>query len=127
MEPGETVASYQRYYVGGLPRNCCAVPAADADTVQITAMVKLDFVPVVTPTDYLLVQNLEALIAECQAVRYSEMDSPAAMTKEAERHRAAIRLLNGELAHYAGKEQVAINFAPFGSAHLARQRIGTMI
>lgn len=125
MEPGETVAAYQRYYVGGLPLNCCTIPG-DATTAQLTVMVKLDFVPAVVPTDYLLVQNIEAIIAECQAIRYSGMDSPGAILKAADRHREAIRYLNGELMHYVGEDSTAISFSPFGSARLSCQRIGAL-
>jgi len=125
MEPSETVASYRRYYFSGVPNNCCS--GTTEGDVQVTAMVKLDLVPCKAQTDYLLVQNLEALIAECQSIRFSEMDSPGAMVKAEERHRAAIRLINGELAHFEGTHRPAIEFAPFGSAHLNRQRIGSLI
>jgi len=124
MEPSETVASYRRYYFSGVPSNCCN--GAEEGTVQVTALVKLDLIPCKVDTDYLLVQNLEALIAECQSVRFSEMDSPGAMIKSEERHRAAIRLINGELAHFEGKDQPVISFDPFGSAHLRNQRIGSL-
>jgi len=127
MEPTETTATYQRYYFSGVPQNCCNTTDPADTTVQATAIVKLDLIPVRAATDYLLIQNIEALIAECQSVRYSEMDSPQAMVKSQERHRAAIRLLNGELIHYSGKEPVAVDFAPFGSAHLSCQRIGRLM
>lgn len=123
MEPGETTASYRRYYLDNLPRNCCA-GTGTADTVTITAIAKLDMIPVVVDTDYFIIQNLEALIEECQAVRYSEMDSAQAAQLEAKCHARAIGHLNGELAHYLGKNRPAVSWKPFGSACLERVAIG---
>lgn len=124
MEPSEETASYRRYYLQGVPRNCCGTN--EEGNVQITAIAKLDLIPVVADTDYCLIQNLEAIIEECASVRYAEMDSPTAKAMSQERHKLAIGFLNGELNHYIGKDQVAVNFAPFGSAHLPRQKIGRL-
>lgn len=123
MQPGETTAWYARYYLNALPRNCCNPPGGDSTTVQIKAMVKLDLVPVVVPTDYLLIQSKEALIAEGEAGRLADMDSADAKAQSAERHRAAIRFLQGELAHREGTDNVATDFAPFGNSPLSRVNI----
>jgi len=125
MEPSEQVAGYRRYFLGGLPRNCCD-PGSDVTKVQVTALAKLEFVPVKVDTDYLLIGNIEALIAECESVRYSSMDSPTAKQMSQERHGQAIRLLQGELVHQLGREMPAISFSPFGSAHLRNQAIGSL-
>src|SRR5438128_2469659 len=125
MEPGETVASYRRYYVGGLPSSCCNPPTV-GNTVQVTALVKLEFVPVRVPTDYLLIGNVEALTHEAQAGRYMKMDTDNAKQQAEYHHRAAIRLLQGQLVHQTGKLLPAINFAPFGTARLKHQKIGTL-
>lgn len=125
MQPTETTASYRRYYLHNLPDNCCHTGVED--TIQVTAIAKLDLIPVRAQTDYLLIQNLEAIIEECQSVRYSEMDEPTALQMSENRHKQAIGLLNGEQAHYYGLNQAAVNFAPFGSAKLRARRIGTLI
>lgn len=125
MEPSEEVASYRRYYLAGLPKNCCD-PGDDTTTAQVTAMAKLEFVPVRVDTDYLLISNIEALICECESIRYSTMDSPGAKQMAQERHAQAIRLLQGELVHQLGRERPAIAFSPFGSAHLRNQYIGRL-
>lgn len=125
MEPGEQTASYRRYYLNGLPCNCCQSPDS-GNQVQVTALAKLEIIPVVTDTDYLLIQNLEAVIEEGQSLRYSEMDDPSAKQMAQERHIQAIRLLNGELNHYIGKDQVAVNFKPFGSSPLRKYKIGSL-
>lgn len=128
MEPSEKVAAYQTYFFYKLPQGCCqAAGASDDSLVQLKALVKLDLVPVVADSDYLLIQSTEAIIAECQSIRYSEMDSTESVGKSAERHRAAIRYLNGQLRHYEGIETLAVNFAPFGNARLANQHIGRLM
>lgn len=135
MQPSETTASYRRYYLHNLPRTCCAVDelatgcttARSSTTIQVTALAKLELIPVKVPTDYLLIQNLEAIIEECQSVRYSEMDEPTALQMSMNRHKSAIGFLNGEQAHYQGITQPAVAFYPFGMARLRRQKIGTMI
>lgn len=127
MEPSETVAGYRRYYINGLPNTCCAPTTNTAQPLQVTAIAKLDLVPVAVDTDYLLFHNLEAIIEECCSVRYSEIDSSSAKEMAQEKHLQAIRLLQGELVHYLGKERPAISFAPFGSARLCRQKIGGLI
>lgn len=128
MQPTETTASYRRYYFNQLPCTCCPQGAAtEPGPVQVKAIAKLDLIPVAADTDYCLIQNLEALIEECQSVRYSEMDTPTAKTMAAERHVQAIRMLNGELNHFIGQKSPAIQMQVFGSARLEKQRIGTLI
>ena len=125
MEASETTAWYRRYYFNPVPCNCCGT--GPTTPVTVTAMAKLDFVPVQCDTDYCLIQNQEAIIEECASVRYSEMDTPGAKQMSQERHMQAIRLLNGELTHFYGKNEPAVSFAPWGNARLECQRIGTLI
>jgi hypothetical protein len=126
MEPGETVADYRRYYLHNLPRNCCRIQNLPVQPVRVTAIAKLELIPVVADTDYFLIQNLEALIEECQSIRLSEMDNTASQQLALVHHTNAIRLLSGELAHYLGKQNPAVSFLPFGSAKLERQHVGMM-
>ena len=127
MQPGEQVAGYRRYYLNDLPCNCCNPASGPVLPLQVTAIAKLEMIPVGTDSDYCLLQNLEAITEECQSIRYSEMESESAKKMAAERHVQAVRLLQGELVHYLGKTTAAVNFAPFGSAKLGRQKIGTLI
>lgn len=126
MEPGETTANYRRYYLDHLPCFCCQPnpPQSSPQPVQVNAIVKLEMIPVVCDTDYLLLQNQEAIISECQSIRMSKMDTTTASEKEAQYHQKAIQLLNSELTHYLGKNTPAVQFSPFGSADLRRLRIG---
>lgn len=123
MDPTEDNAYYRRYYIQGLPESCCECDS-DPDTVQLTAMAKLEFIPVKVDTDYLLISNEDALKAECQAIRYEEMDSPSAAQMAQLRHREAIRFLNKELTHYTGRERPALAFSPFGCETLAGAGVG---
>lgn len=64
MDPGETTASYRRYYFSNLPCSCCPVPGATEGTVQVKAIAKLDLIPMRVDTDYSLLTCLEAFIEE---------------------------------------------------------------
>lgn len=125
MEPGETTASYRRYYLDHLPCWCCKPmpPEEPCKPVIVSAIVKLDLIPVVVDTDYCLIQNKEAIILECQSIRMSKMDSVTAASKAKDYHADAIKLLIGECTHYLGKNEIAVNFRPFGNASLRRVRI----
>lgn len=123
MEPSEQTASYRRFYFDALPGQCCP---SSTDDVTVTAIAKLDFIPVIVDTDYCLIQNLEAIIEECQSIRLSEMDSTDAKGQSRERHKAAIDLLNGELNHFVGTQKPAVSFFPFGSAHLNKIQVGRL-
>jgi hypothetical protein len=134
MEPSETTAWYRRYYLNSLPYGCCHSRSLQSDCgcgcgkkremVLVYAIAKLDLVPVTCDTDYCLIQNLEAIIAQAQSNRYQLMDTTEAAQKAAERHHAAISLLQGELAHKEGKNNPSISFQPFGSAHLRKYGVG---
>lgn len=126
MEAAELVAGYRRYYLNNVPLDCCGTQPATgtAQNVQVKGMCKLEFIPAEVDTDYLIIQSLEALIAECQAIRYSEMDTQTAMVKEAAKHKDAIRFLQGQLVHELGRNTAAVSVKPFGSARLERVGIG---
>lgn len=126
MDPGEGVAGYRRYLINGLPANCCGPQPRTAQPLQVEGMAKLELIPVVVDTDYLLIQHEEALIAEAKAIRYGDMDSTSAKNMSALHHTEAVRMLQGQLVHYLGKEMPAVVFAPFGSASLERVKIGMM-
>jgi hypothetical protein len=132
MEPGEQTALYRRYYLNRLPFNCCQsapnpcqpLPPSVSRFVQVTAMAKLELIPVTTDTDYLLISSAEAVINECESIRYEGMDNATAAGMADRKHRKALGLLNGQLSHYLGIDQPAVNFKPFGDASLERVAIG---
>lgn len=127
MQPGETTASYRRYYLGNLPRNCCNLPESESTTVQLTAICQLTYVPVRVPSDWLIIPNIEAMIQEAQSMRYDGIDEGNAKQMAAYHHRQAIRILNGQVMHDQGEDATTVSFSPFGSARLSCQRIGSLI
>lgn len=124
MQPGETTADYRRYYLDSLPGSCCNTPGIG--TVNVSAIVKLDLIPCVVDSDWLLIQSLEALIEECQSIRYMSIDLPTSAQLAAMHHTNAVRYLKGQLKHFLGLDEIAVNSAIFGSARLSRAGIGVV-
>lgn len=123
--PDEQNPAYRRYYFNSIPSASCNGSASSSITImQVKAMAKLEYLPARRPTDFLIIGNIPALKEECLAIRYGEMDSGTGAALANKCHRNAIRLLNQELTHYLGKDRVAVNFAPFGTAKLVNQNIG---
>lgn len=120
MQPTETTAWYRRYLFYPLASSCCATTTSDGTNIPVTAIAKLEIIPVASDTDFCLIQSLEALISECQSIRMSEMDTPVAQQMSIKFHMDAVRLLNAQLGHYFGIRQPALGFYPFGSAKLDR-------
>ena len=127
--PDEITTSYRRYFFKSLPCSCdsrlgnqspCIEPVQDLGTVQLTAMCKLEYIPAVRPTDYLIIGNIPALKEEALAIIYGEMDTVAAQNLADVHHKAAIKKLQDELRHYEGELIPAVNFAPFGTARTRR-------
>lgn len=125
MEAGEEVASYRRYYFNQLPASCCG--GSTSTDLTLTAIAKLELIPVAQDTDYTLLQNAEAIIEEAAAIRYRQADTTTAKSMASDAHKNAVRFLNGELAHYLGQDEPAIIFAPFGNAPLSKRRVGSLI
>lgn len=120
MQPSETIASYRRYYFGNLPCSCCPVPGATEGTVQISAIAKLQPVPMVVDTDWALLTSLEAFIAEAQSLRLQEADTGSAQQMAAIHHQRAIRLLIAENGHYHSIKSPAVGVNYFGDERCNR-------
>lgn len=135
--PDEINPAYRRYFINRLPCGCRsnALPVSPClqstlnheHLTTVTAMAKLEFIPANRATDFLIIGNIPALIEECKAIRYADMDTPEAAALETKSHAKAIKYLNQELNHYLGQMQPAVNFAPWGTATLERHRIGSLI
>lgn len=121
MQPGEASANYRRYLINGIPNinQCCIGPGV----AQVTAQVRLDFVPVTNETDYLTIPCVPALIEESMSIRYSRMDSSGAAQQSAIHHSRALSLLNGQLDAYEGKTNVSVKVPLFGSNRMRRQPV----
>lgn len=127
--PTEINPVYRRYYLNDLPCGCpprvpvnpCISPLpVVCQSVRVSTMAKLDYIPVVYDTDFLTIGNLQALFAECKSQRFGNMDTPQAASLKNEFHKDAIRYLNEELNAFLGKMEPAVNFAPFGRARTNR-------
>ena len=126
--PDEIAPAYRRYYINNLPCGChhvtptspCITGLRPGPLVQVTAMVKLEFIPANRATDWLIIGNIPALIEEVQALRFGVQDLPTSMGLAQAHHAMAIKLLNQEIGHYMGTQKIAVNFAPFGTANLRR-------
>ena len=129
MEPSEQTAWYRRYQLDPLPFNCCHQPAIPpaVNQVRCTAIAMLEHIDVMVDTDYLLIQEKRALILEARAIKKSLVDSQEAQAMAREYHLQAVRLLIGQTSRYLGQEDVAIQFAPFGNATLARSGVGRLL
>lgn len=127
--PSETNPSYRRYFFKNLPKTPVspATTPATYKPIQVTAMAKLEFIPVVRATDFLLIGNIPALKEEFESIRYSEMDNTAAQQMSILKHKNAVRLLRNELIHYLGNQTPAITMAIAGLEGMREQRIGSMI
>jgi hypothetical protein len=126
--PDEIAPSYRRYFLSNPPCHCfplpsqspCITPLPNSQVAHITAMVKMAYVPKNRATDFMIIQHIEALREEMMSIRYGAMDTPTADEKKRSHHADAVALLNHQLASELGKDQIDINYAPFGVARLAR-------
>jgi hypothetical protein len=119
LDPNQTTAAYRRYFIQNIPNRCHDCDSS-AGTVQVTAIAKLDYIPVTCDPDFLIIGNMEALEEEMLAIRLNRMDDPAAKKESRQHHLNAIGYLNGELIHVEGKKRPALNYRPFGNATLER-------
>lgn len=126
--PTETTTAYRRYQITALPPGCCCSGVcATTATVQITALCKLEYIPVAVDTDYLIIGNVPALTEECQSMRFAEMDDPKSMAKAEYHHKRALKQLNSELRHYLGDQVPSISVDIWENAPLQDQSIGSML
>lgn len=126
LQPSELVSCYRRYFLNGLPNSCCQADE-EQDTVAVTALAKLEFVPVAVDQDYLMIGNIPALKALCESVRYGEIDNPQALAMSKVKWDKGIKMLNQELQHYLGRQNPALHFAPFRTATLRRAGVGYVV
>jgi len=128
-EAGETSPSYRhtvlnasryRMFGGGAAAAC----ACSGGLRQISALIKLQFIPVRYDDDAIQIENIDALKLAMQAIKlgegYSLAQREAAMM-------LAVRELNLELADRFPLDQIPTNVNPFGTALPRRAGIGRVI
>lgn len=107
-EPSEDVPIYRRSIIPGLTnQQCCGAEAEDEDCTenkQLTALVKLQHVPVVVDNDPLVIGNLAALKLMVMAIMREEQNRLEESAVFEAKARAEI---DGELSSYLGDGMVS--------------------
>lgn len=121
--PDEVNPAYRRYYINKVPNACCPV---NSSTVTVTAIAKLEYIPVSRDTDQLLIGNVPALIEECISIMNSRKDAVDSKQKAEYHHARAVRLLQNEMRHYMGAQNPAVSINRWSGQPLQDQAIGSM-
>lgn len=121
-EPTETSPSYQVSKIVGTAS--CGCDTSCDGLKRVSALVKLQYVPVVNDKDIIQVENVDAVAMMMQALKLS--DQYDIKTKQA-MELDAVRELNLELRNRLPIDQVPVNVMPFGTATLERHGIGRMM
>lgn len=107
LEYWETNPSYARYLIPTLPNT----------TTQVDIMGKLAFRPVVNPTDWLIIGNMNALTFAALAKKMALVATGEALGKAASLMAGAVSELNNELQHSTGDgEQVTVRWSGMNPA-----------
>lgn len=118
MEPDERVASYRRYYNREFDDTC--------GLRTVSAIAKLDFIPVRVDSDYLFVDDIPALKEMCQSIRFSEMDAPQAKQEAVFHRKEAMIELNQQKQNENNDDSIKIRMRTQGSASLRRSNVGPL-
>lgn len=115
---------YRRTYLTNWPRLCadgtcqpqgdgCTPADASCSNVTAESIVRLKFIPAVVDSDWLFIENLEALKHMMRAIQKED----ANLVAESEAYRTmAVRALRNQLEVMSPKERTTINILPFGTA-----------
>lgn len=97
----ETRPSYSRYFFPSIRAN---TSGSGCTTVLVEAIVKLAFIPVVNPTDYLIIENLPALQEMMVGIKNAENEESSITRVELLQAAtaSAVMILDDELNHYYG-------------------------
>ena len=112
-DAGETEPEFMQYELKrhGISNYC--------ELTAVAALVKLKFVPVVTSTDLVLIDNLDALKLMMQSCRFADAgDRDSARKYETD----AIRELNLQLGDENPDYQTPVSVEPFNGIGIGRQR-----
>lgn len=116
----ETLPEYRQDRISG----GCHTTNTGCCTSQVTALVKLKFIPVVNDDDLVLIDNLDALAIGMQALNqsdaYDHAGAEAAMAR-------AVHTLNLDLRDKLPIDQTPVRVHYQGTAHLSRKRVGRVI
>jgi len=109
-EPSETNPSYRHMRIPSVG-SCCRNDGEET-RYQVEALVKLEFVPVVSDEDFLLISNFDALAMMIQSIRAREAND---MQLSRTMFAAAIDELNFELRNKSPSDQLSVRVNIAGS------------
>lgn len=111
-EPSETHPNYRHMRI---PALTCAPNRVDdngVNTWEFEALVKLQYIPVKNPGDFLIISDFDALALAIQSIKFDEAND----AKNAEDYmKKAIRELNYELRDKSPAEQLSVRVQVMGS------------
>lgn len=129
LAPWETNTEYRRSFVTHLPEQCCPTPCAPCtptgdgcepalpgcdDAITLTAIARLEFIPVRVESDWLIIQNIAALKSEMRSIYYENRHEESLAEME---HAKALRFLREEMDTRARtRERITANVSLFGTA-----------
>jgi len=115
-DAAETVPEYRQSRIQG-----ACTPSGCNGMSQLTALVKLQFIPVVNDDDLVLIDNLDALAIGMQSLKQSDAYDHDGAEKAMLR---AVHTLNLDLRSKLPIDQIPVTVHYQGTAHLSRRRIG---
>lgn len=118
-DPTDVNPDFRFTKIPGLIRSNCVTCANGAR--QVSALVKLQFIPVENDNDLVLISNLDAIANMIQAIRKS--DGGGSQDAEGDVSRA-VHEMNLELRNKFPNNQTPISLRPAGSVGARRARIG---
>lgn len=120
-QPAETLPEYRtsRLLMSQCPQQNC-----DQWPSQISALVKLEFVPVQNDDDHILIDNIDALAMAIQSIKLGDAYDPNGRDRIMAN---AVRELNLELRTKFPIDQTPVHFKPFGTADLRKSAIGQLM
>jgi hypothetical protein len=118
-DPTDTVPDFRFTKIPGLGKSSCCKCANGAR--QVSALVKLQFIPVENDNDLVLIENLDAIGDAIQSIRKSDAGDSAGGEGDIAR---AIHELNLELRNRFPVEHSPISIRPAGAVGAYRARIG---
>lgn len=118
-DSSETLPDYrQSKIVSG-----CCVTGASGNPSQISALVKLAFVPVVNDDDQVLIDNVDALALAMQSIKESDAYDSEGAEKLMLR---AVHVLNLQLRESLPIDSIPTKVSYHGTAHLWKRKIGSL-
>lgn len=105
FDPGDTNPRIRRSIIKNKPINCGQPDANGICWTTIEALVKLEFIPVVNPRDFLLIDNLDALVYMVRALKEEEAGDKSASEASI---LMAVREMNFELRDKNADDQIPI-------------------